>query len=182
MNILLTAIFLCSVALATSNRGLAAENAGRSGRLSFGWATESIVPPKPVAIAGQYHTRISGEVHDPITVTALAIETRDEKGVIDQAVCVSCDLVGIRAGMVANVRKLVGKSLPDLDAMKIVISATHTHTAPAITDADETDLHPYDFAGSWAYRIPAGQQNVMRPREYLEFLAQQIAAAVVRAW
>lgn len=168
--------------LTVSNRGLAADSPGRAGRLSFGWATESIVPDKPVALAGQYHTRISNEAHDPITVTALAIETRDQQGSINQAVWVSCDLVGIRRKTVENVRKLIAGSLPDLDQMKIVISATHTHTAPAITDADETDLHPYDFAGSWAYRIPAAQQNVMRPREYLAFLERQIAAVVARAW
>jgi hypothetical protein len=34
----------------------------RAGRLSFGWGHERIVPGKPVAVAGQYHTRISGEV------------------------------------------------------------------------------------------------------------------------
>ena len=182
MNILCKAIVLCASCLVTLDRGLAAEGVRKSGKLSFGWASESIVPSKPVAIAGQYHTRISGEVHDPITATALAIETRDQQGVIDQAVWVSCDLVGLRGKTVENVRKLVAKSIPDLDVMKIVISATHTHTAPAITDADETDLHPYDFAGSWAYRIPADQQNIMRPREYLDFLERQIAAAVDRAW
>ncbi len=182
MNILSTAILFCLVVLASSGRSDAAEDTVRSGRLSFGWASESVVPHKPVALAGQYHTRISSETHDPLTVTALAIETRDQKGVIDQAVWVSCDLVGIRAMTVENVRRLVAKSLPDLDVRKLVISTTHTHTAPAITDAGETGLHPYDFAGSWAYRIPAGQENVMRPREYLDFLERQIAAAVTRAW
>ena len=58
----------------------------RAGKLSFGWATESIVPGRPVAIGGQYNTRISGEVHDPITATALAIETRDDQGTIEQAI------------------------------------------------------------------------------------------------
>ena len=183
MNILRKAILLCAVCLVPLNYNLAGEGGvRRRGSLSFGWASESIVPNKPVAIGGQYHTRISGDVHDPITVTALAIETRDAQGVIDQGVWVSCDLSGIRRKTVKNIRNLVTKSLPDLDVMKIVISATHTHTAPAITDADETDLHPYDFAGSWAYRIPADQQNIMRPREYLDFLERQIAAAVVRAW
>ena len=182
MNILRSAILLCSLCLVTLDHALGAEGARRSGSLSFGWASESIVPPKPVALAGQYHTRISAGAHDPITVTALAIETRDQQGVIDQVVWVSCDLVGIRAKTVENIRKLVAKSLPDLDVRKLVISATHTHTAPAITDDDETDLHPYDFAGSWAYRISADQQNIMRPREYLDFLERQIASAVVRAW
>ncbi len=154
----------------------------RSGKLSFGWATESIVPSQLVAIGGQYHTRISGEVHDPITVTALAIETHDDRGVIDQAIWVSCDLCVVRRKTVENVRKLVAKSLPELNVEKIVVSATHTHTAPALSDTEETDFHPYDFVGSWAYRIPADQKNIMRPLEYLAFLERQIAIAVVRAW
>ena len=58
----------------------------RSGRLLFGWATLSITPEKPVAIAGQYYTRISDQVNDPLFATALAIETRDDAGVVDQAV------------------------------------------------------------------------------------------------
>lgn len=153
-----------------------------TGKLHFGWANESIVPNRPVAIGGQYHTRISGEVHDPISVTALALETRGESGVIDQAVMVSCDLCIVRRKTVEGVRKLVGKAIPDLDVEKIVISATHSHTGPALSDTEETDFHPYDFVGSWAYRIPADQKNVMRPLEYLEFLERQIALAVMRAW
>lgn len=154
----------------------------RVGSLSFGWATETITPPKPVAIAGQYHTRISAEVHDPLTATALALETRDAEGVIEQTLWVSCDLVGIRRRSVDQVRKWVAGSIPDFDVRKLIISTTHTHTAPAITDANETGLHPYDFAGSWAYRIPANQTNIMHPAEYLGYLEQQIATAAIRAW
>jgi hypothetical protein len=154
----------------------------RSGRLSFGWASESITPDQPVAIGGQYHTRISGQVHDPLTATALAIETSDDQGVIDQTVFVSCDLSLIRRQTQQRVRELVRRQVPDLDVDKIVLSATHTHTAPALTDADETDLHPYDFIGSWAYRIPANQTGVMRPSQYLAFLEQRLSEAVVNAW
>lgn len=156
--------------------------APRIGQLSFGWSHESIVPEKPVAVAGQYNTRITGEVLDPITVTALAIETRDEQGVIEQAVWVSCDMVAIRGRIVEGVRRRVAQALPDLNVRKIILSATHTHTAPAITDTLETELHPYEFAGSWAYRIPADQQNVIRPLEYMDFLERQISVAIVRAW
>ena len=154
----------------------------KPGALSFGWATERIVPNRPVAIGGQYHTRISNLVNDPITVTALAIETRDADKVLDQCVWVSCDLCAIRKRTVINVRKMVSEVASDLDVSKIIISATHTHTAPALTDANETDLHPYEFLGSWAYRISADQTNVMQPLEYLDFLERQIAQAVVRAW
>jgi hypothetical protein len=152
------------------------------GKLSFGWATESIVPNRPVAIGGQYHTRISGEVHDPITVTALAMETKHDVGTLDQVIWVSCDLCVVRRSTVENVRKLVAKSIPDFDTAKLIVSATHTHTGPALTDTDEVDLHPYDFVRSWAYRIPSDVTNIMRPREYLAFLERQIALAVVRAW
>jgi hypothetical protein len=162
--------------------GAAADSAPRRGQLSFGWASESITPDKPVAVGGQYHTRISGQVHDPLTATALAIETRDANGAVDQAVMVSCDLSLIRRQTQEKVRELVKPQLPDLDVRKIFLSATHTHTAPALTDADETGLHPYDFIGSWAYRIPADRTDVMRPAQYLTFLAERIRDAVVKAW
>jgi hypothetical protein len=161
---------------------LASAQSIRQGKLSYGWATESIVPSRPVAIGGQYGTRISSQVNDPITVTALALETSDSAGVVDQCVWVSCDLCGVRKRTVTNVRSLVAESIKDLDTSKIIISATHTHTAPALTDAKETDLHPYEFMGSWAYRIPAEQADVMPPLEYLDFLERQIALAVIRAW
>lgn len=154
----------------------------RTGQLSYGWATESIVPNRPIAIGGQYHTRISSQVHDPITVTALAIETKDDQGTIDQAVWVSCDLVAIRKVTIENARQMVAKVLPDLDVSKIIVSATHTHTAPALMDTAETNQHPYEFMRSWAYRIPADQADVMHPREYLEFLERQLALAITRAW
>lgn len=159
-----------------------ADSSSRTGQLFFGWASQSITPDKPVAVGGQYHTRISGQVHDPLLATALAIETRDADGVIDQAVVVSCDLSLIRRQTQQKVRELVKPQLPDLDVDKIFLCATHTHTAPALTDADETDLHPYDFIGSWAYRIPADQTEVMRPSQYLTFLAERIRDAVVQAW
>jgi hypothetical protein len=154
----------------------------RTGQLHFGWASTSITPDAPVAVGGQYHTRISGQVHDPLLATALALETRDATGVIDQAVFVSCDLSVMRRKIQDDVRRRVASRIADLDTRKIVLSATHTHTAPSLTDADETDLHPYDFMGSWAYRIPADREDVMRPAAYLDFLAERLASVIVEAW
>ncbi len=154
----------------------------RSGQIRFGFASESIVPGRPVAIGGQYHTRISGEVHDPLMVTALAIECTDEQGVVDQVVWVSCDLVAIRRGTIERARELVAKVVPDLNVQKIIVSATHTHTAPALVDTAETNLHPYEFVRSWAYRIPDEDKNVMRPLEYMQLVERQLAQAIVRAW
>ncbi len=181
MRILIVGTLALSLAVFPNTNADAAQPS-RDGQLSFGWAVESITPDKPVAIGGQYHTRIGGDVHDPLSATALAIETRDADGVIDQAVIVSCDLSLIRRKTQKQVRELVKEQLPDLDVQKILLSATHTHTAPALTDTEETDFRPYDFIGSWAYRIPADQTGIMRPLEYLDFLAERVSDAVVKAW
>ena len=45
--------------------------------LLIGAATTSITPDKPVALSGQFHTRISQKVETPVTATALALESRD---------------------------------------------------------------------------------------------------------
>ena len=104
VNVLLWALIAHSLILFSAGRAEAVD-ASRAGRFYFGWAGTSITPDAPVAIGGQYHTRISGEVHDPLTATALAVETRDEAGVIDQAVFVSCDLSVIRRKVCEDVRR-----------------------------------------------------------------------------
>src|SRR5690606_29482132 len=65
--------------------------------LHVGGATASISPDRPVALAGQRHTRISRGVEGPVTATALALEAREGARVVDRAILVSCDLVAIGA-------------------------------------------------------------------------------------
>ncbi|MCA9432059.1 MAG: hypothetical protein KC940_16220, partial [Candidatus Omnitrophica bacterium] len=61
-----------------------------TGDLWIGWASTEITPDRPVALVGQKHKRVSTRVRDPLTATALAIETKNEQGdMIDQAVMVS---------------------------------------------------------------------------------------------
>ena len=110
----------------------------------------SITPDRPVALAGQMHTRISRGVESPVTATALALEAREGDRVVDQAILVSCDLVVIEAPVIERARRLVGDRLPGVDPRKLVINATHTHTAPVMAEGD--------------YEIP--EDGVMRPAEY----------------
>ena len=94
-------------------------------KIKIGWAEIDITPDKMVSLAGQFAERISEYVEKPITATALAIEVGDE-----QVVMVSCDLVGVPAGLLAGIREnLVGNTV-GLDPMKTVFSATHIHTGP----------------------------------------------------
>ena len=42
--------------------------------LKIGWAQADITPPVPCLVCGQFYARISEEVMDPVTATALALE------------------------------------------------------------------------------------------------------------
>ncbi|WP_231749193.1 hypothetical protein [Tautonia plasticadhaerens] len=134
--------------------------------LHIGGATVSITPDRPAALAGQMQTRISQRVESPVTATALALESREGDRALDHAILVSCDLVAIEAAVLERVRQLVGERLPDVDPCKLVLSATHTHTAPVTAEGD--------------YAIP--EAGVMPPSEYAEFLSVRVADAVIRAW
>lgn len=134
-------------------------------KLYIGWSTKSITPDKPVALAGQFHTRISREIMDPVTCTALAIETRADSKSVETAIMVSCDLAVIRGGLYDEVTGSLKKELPGFDSNKLVLNATHTHTGPVLT--------------SGRYEIP---EDAIQPEEYVKFAAEQIVSAVVEAW
>ena len=69
------------------------------GPLLVGWASASITPDVPVQLTGQHYVRISEYVRDPVTATALALESLDSGGAsLDQAVIVSCDLAHAMVG------------------------------------------------------------------------------------
>lgn len=139
---------------------------GQAGELKIGGATVSITPDRPVALSGQMHTRIAREVESPATATALAIESHEGETVLDQAIMVSCDLVAIREGILEDVREKLSEQIPDFDVQKIFLSATHTHTAPVMTEG--------------RYEIP--RDGVMQPAEYADFLVERVVEASVKAW
>ena len=138
----------------------------RAAELHVGGATVSITPDRPVALAGQMHTRVAREVESPVTATALALESREGDKVLDQAILVSCDLVAIDAAVLDQVRRRLKDRLPDFDVQKLLLNATHTHTAPVMKEGE--------------YEIP--RDGVMQPAEYAEFLSARVAEAAVKAW
>jgi len=134
--------------------------------LWIGGTTISITPDKPVALDGQFNTRVSVGVENPVTATALAIEGREGTKVVDQAVLVSCDLVAIRPPVLGPLRERLAKKLPDFDANKLLVTATHTHTAPVTEEGK--------------YQIP--KEGVMQPAEYVLFLQDRLEEVVSQAW
>lgn len=138
----------------------------RGAEIHVGAKTVSITPDRPIALSGQMHTRISQGVRSPVTATVLALESREGAKPIDQAMFVTCDLVGIERDVIEGVRARIKTALADFDPHKLVISATHTHTAPVLEEGK--------------YLIP--KDGVMQPAEYSEFLADRIAEGCVAAW
>lgn len=136
--------------------------AARGDKLLIGWASKDITPERPVSLMGQFHVRISKYVHDPITATALAIESNGN----EQAVMVSCDLVGIEQEIQYRLRDIVKPKLPDLDTRKLFLNATHTHTGPVMSEGV----------------YPEQGEEVMKPTEYVTFLLDRLSDVVAEAW
>ncbi|NOY42263.1 MAG: hypothetical protein GXP26_10550 [Planctomycetes bacterium] len=149
----------CILRNASGNKCLA-------GDLYVGGATVSITPDQPVALAGQMSPRIATKVETELTATALAIETRDGDKSQGQAILVSCDLVYIPSVVLNTVRERIESRIPGFDPSKLVLSATHTHTAPVLYEG--------------IFQLPA--EGIITPNEYVDFLADRLAEAVVSAW
>ncbi|WP_166831665.1 hypothetical protein [Thalassoroseus pseudoceratinae] len=145
---------------------IVASSHSAAAELHIGGSTVSITPDKPVALSGQMRTRIAKEVETPATATALALESRDGDKILDQAIMVSCDLVAIREGILEKVRERLRGKLTDFDTKKLFLNATHTHTAPVMREG--------------AYQLP--KDGIIQPKEYVEFLADQVADASIKAW
>ena len=71
-------------------------------RIRFGWSEVSLVPDRPISLAGEFFERVTSEVETPITVTTLAVEEDGE-----QAFFCSCDLEGVGRDLCLRVRARV---------------------------------------------------------------------------
>ena len=143
----------------------------REDQLYIGWAVADITPDKPVALIGQLHKRISVAVQDPITATVLAIETIGDDGEKEQAVMISCDVTFIRGQTQKKLQSVISERISDLDASKLFLNATHTHTAPGFIDDEFFGL--YDISND---------KGVMKPSEFEALFIDRLAEAVENAW
>ena len=135
-------------------------------RIEFGWAQTDITPSLPAPLAGQFHTRISKGIMDPLTATALAIRAEDDS---EQAILVSLDALWVADPTRDRVRALLAGALPGFDPAKLVIGATHTHAAPSqVSRYFDYPVH--------------GVPGILTQEAYAEFLAQKIAAICAEAW
>jgi len=147
-----------AVTVALTASGMAAE-------LYVGAAQADITPDRPVALTGGMTAPISTGINSRVTANVLALESRTNGAPADCAILVSCDLCVIRPGIQARFRKQVAPRLPGFDISKLILAATHTHKTPAL------DQEAYE-------RYP----GAMEPHEYVPFMFDRMAEAVVKAW
>lgn len=166
-TILRNTLILVLMTISVSNLKLSAQE----NQLYVGWAVADITPDKPVALVGQLFKRISVEVQDPLNATVLAIETRGENGTKEQAIMVSGDLLFIWAQTQKKLQSIIAKKLPDFDASKLFLNATHSHTTPGFIDDDFSGI--YDVSND---------KGVMKPSEFEAFFIEKVSDAVVKAW
>jgi hypothetical protein len=143
--------------------GIAADGA----ELYVGAVTGDITPDRPVPLTGMRTVRVSKGIHSRCTANVLALESRDDEKVLDQAILVSCDLCVIRPGIQQGFRDCVADRLPGFDITKLFLAATHTHAAPVLL---QNRYKESDYG------------DAMQPKEYVPFLYERMAEAVVKAW
>lgn len=146
--------------------------------LLAGWAMEDITPERDVALLGQFHDRISLGVLDPITVTALAMESTDSSGTsVSQSVMVSCDLCSVAPHILHHVKKKISEILADFNSNNIFLAATHIHTGPYHSRSGSFE-NPDDYLFGW----PDKYGGIMTPEEYAAFLVNKLCDAIAAAW
>jgi hypothetical protein len=138
----------------------------KSGKILVGWASRDITPLKKVSIFGQFHVRISEKINDPLSTTALALESADG---LEQSVIVSLDAVWVSDPLMEQCRTRLKRELPGFNPEKLLIGATHTHTAPGQLSTVFSDP-------------PGLGADVMTDEEYTDFLSGRITEAAVEAW
>jgi hypothetical protein len=142
-----------------------------AGNILIGTTSVDITPELPVALTGQFNTRIAKVIETPLTANIIAFESQEETGESDAAIMVSCDLLYISNEMLQKVREEVGKKVIGLNINKIFLSATHTHTAPVLEN---------DSTFSFRYKIP--EKGVLQVDEYVRFFVKQVSDAITKAW
>ena len=142
--------------------------------LKIGWATRDITPDQKVILGAQFKMRVSEGVDGPVTVTAMALSAGESAD--DSVIFVSCDRGGFRHkwhdknNFLPLIREAIRTRSSEINLDKVVLNATHTHTAP---------MSLVDQFGPEKDVLPEG---VMTAKEYMDFHKSRIADAVIEAW
>jgi len=130
--------------------------------LQVGAASVDITPNKAVALWGQFGMRLSTSPETPLTANAIALRSGDVTTTF-----VSLDLLQLPEVFVKAVRDAVVKKDGSINVQNVVLTATHTHTAPVLRPGTPG--------------IPANEQT-MTVEETIAYLADKISDGIIAAW
>jgi len=133
--------------------------------LHVGTARCDITPDMPSFLHGSFSARVSTGVQYPLTASVLALESREGDKSLESAMIVSVDTCVVRASFLLPLREAVQEQLPEFDLGKLIVAATHTHTAPTTLDGNFKQ-----------------QEGVQVPSDYVRAAVAKIAAAARQAW
>lgn len=128
-------------------------------QLQAGAAASNITPWLGVSIAGHMGDRIAGHIHDELHARCLVLD--DGKTKLAFAVVDSCM---VPREVVLDAKQQI-ENHTGIPADHVLISATHTHSAPAATSVFQSDPDP-DYQRFLASRIADGVRraaNLLRP-------------------
>ena len=138
-----------------------------------GFAERDITPPEPFPMAGYFHERLSEGTADPLLARAAVFsDGRTE------AALVICDLIGVWTDFARVVRQRASEQT-GIPASAIVVSATHSHTAPdyAAVFAAWLAAQNADTAAAFTGN-PTPAADRLR---YMDLLVERTVAAIVEA-
>ncbi len=130
--------------------------------LQVGAASVDITPNKAVALWGQFGLRLSTKPDTPLTANVVALQSGDARTTF-----VSLDLLQLPEVFVQAIRDTAAKKDASIDVQHMVLTATHTHTAPVL------------WPGTPG--IPVNDQT-MTVEETITYLADKISDGIVAAW
>lgn len=144
-------------------------------QLMIGWSEVSITPVRPISLFGQFYYRTSAYVHDPISVTALAMSKGDQ-----QCIMVSLDAACIYEPNMKRIRDAVD-GIEGIRAEYITFSATHTHNSSLF--AEDIDLALFEKYIGGDVTVPAEKpEDMLSPDEASAFFQEKVISAVMIAW
>ena len=160
--------------------------------LKIGFSEIDITPQKKLSLFGQFSERISEYVEKPLTATAMAIESSGE-----QLIIVSCDLTATNWFLTCAIRDELKDNILGLDVNKIILCATHTHTAYAYGGGTKTE----DGKESFTEVLQVTLEKFLRPgqkyiqnvnvtsnpevsttEENFDFLKERLSKVISDAW
>lgn len=101
--------------------------------LRVGAAQVKITPPVGIGMAGYYFERGAQGTHDELFARAIVIQSGDTRVAL-----VGLDLIGTTRPMVETARQIIEKET-GIPGANVMISATHAHTGPVLTDRGQRE-------------------------------------------